>query len=150
MGLLRAAYEQMDAVWKCLLWLAIWFNRLWYLEVVTNGHARAQFSVGRVYVRGRDPVGRDCREAINWYAWVAEGGQLSARFAIAWHYETGKRCRRDAAMYASSNSTWPCRPIPAPSSLARLCIDGKGVEAGPVEACARLNLAAAASMSEVL
>jgi hypothetical protein len=54
-----------------------------------QGHAEAQYRLGRLYAKGQD-VPQSCTEAARWYQMAAEQGQVSAQLRLGVMYDEGR------------------------------------------------------------
>ena len=54
-----------------------------------QGHAEAQYRLGRLYAKGED-VPQSCAEAARWYQMAAEQGRVSAQLRLGVMYDEGR------------------------------------------------------------
>ena len=62
--------------------------------IAKQGHAGAQFRLGRMYSNGEGVV-QDNIEAVKWYRKAAEQNYASAQYKLGWMYENGKGVVQD-------------------------------------------------------
>ena len=60
----------------------------WYRKAAEQGHAKAQYHLGRMYLVGFG-VARDTAEAVRWYRKAAEQGLVKAQSFLGGMYESG-------------------------------------------------------------
>lgn len=68
---------------------------LWYLRAAEQGHAQAQFHMGRFHDAGRGGLSQDDAMAARWYLRAAEQGLVDAQIALGWKYEKGLGVAQD-------------------------------------------------------
>ena len=77
-----------------------------------QGHAEAQFSLGRMYANGQG-VPQDDKAAAQWYTRAAEQGNADAQLNLAWMYQNGRGVPRDdkaaAQWYRLAAEQWNAR-----------------------------------------
>ncbi|NVO06929.1 MAG: sel1 repeat family protein, partial [Rhodoferax sp.] len=66
------------------------------LRAAQQGHAQAQYTVGRMYAQG-EGVPADTYEACRWFLLAAEGGSVEAAFELALALLSGQGMHQDAA-----------------------------------------------------
>jgi len=67
-----------------------------YLEAAEQGHAEAQFELGRMYIRG-EGCQKDYATAAHWTRKAAKQGHKSAQFNLGWMYSHGHGVKGDEA-----------------------------------------------------
>jgi hypothetical protein len=66
----------------------------WYRKAAEQGHAQAQFNLGRRY-RDGETLPQNAAEAVKWYRKAAAQGHAEAQFSLSLQYEKGEvRCNR--------------------------------------------------------
>jgi TPR repeat protein len=68
----------------------------WYRKAAEQGHAEAQYWLGRCYFDGRG-ITRDRAEAIKWWRKAAEQGHAGAQYWLGLCYEKGQGVSKDFA-----------------------------------------------------
>jgi uncharacterized protein len=81
----------------------------WYLRAANRGLAKAQYSLGLFYEKGRGGLPKNVTAAVNLYMQAAGGGYPFAQFTLANRLENGKGAERDLieamAWYISAAGT---------------------------------------------
>ena len=68
--------------------------KIWYKKAAKQGHAKAQCSLGKMYLNGKG-VRQDYHKAKEWYEKAAKQGDDSAQHLLGYLYATGKGVRQD-------------------------------------------------------
>jgi hypothetical protein len=75
----------------------------WFRKAAEQGHAMAQFNLGRMYYDGQG-VAQDFKEAVNWYRKAAEQGHAMAQNNLGFMYANGRGVGQDSVVaYALYN-----------------------------------------------
>ena len=70
----------------------------WYRMAAEQGHERAQFSLGALYLAGEAGVLKDAAEAARWYRMAAEQGNEGAQFSLGALYANGEGLPQDIVL----------------------------------------------------
>ena len=106
----------------------------WYRKAAEQGHASAQYSLGRMYQNGTG-VARDPAEAVRWYRKAAEQDNARAQCNLGFMYGTGKGVAQDSVeavrWYRKAAEQGDVR---AQDNLGIMYDHGKGIAQDLVEA----------------
>ena len=105
---------------------------IWYRRAAEQGHAGAQYSLGRMYDIGRGAP-EDDAEAVRWFRLAAEQGEASAQYNLGVMYGTGEGVPQDDAeavrwyRLAAEQGT-PRAPSESGTAPAKACQNNLGVQ----------------------
>jgi hypothetical protein len=113
------------------------------LKAATQGHANAQYSLGRLYAKGLLGGSQDNAQAQEWYLKAATQGYAAAQYSLGCLYEFGQGVLQDDAQARE----WYLKAamqglISAQGRLGSLYAEGRGVSQDYVQAHMWFNLAA--------
>lgn len=113
-----------------------------FLTAAKDGHADSQFNVGLMYEQGIG-VGKDEKEAIEWYTKSAIQENSAAQFNLGVLYENGRGTQID---YAKANKWYRKASVQgdplAIGNLGMLYVRGQGVQENKVAGVALLLMSA--------
>jgi TPR repeat protein len=113
-----------------------------FLAAAEEGHADSQFNVALMYERGIG-VGKDEKEAVDWYGKSASQGNAAAQFNLGVLYENGRGTKVD---FAKANEWYRKASVQgdalAIGNLGMLYVRGQGVKENKTAGVALLLVSA--------
>lgn len=113
----------------------------WYTKAAEQGHANAQFNLGRMYVTGKG-VTQDAELGVSWQLKAAEQGLASAQFVIGKRYFSGAGLAQDYQLALEMFSGAANQGfVSAQNQLGAMLFKGEGVPQDLVQAHMWFNIA---------